>query len=267
MQTVRSKDGTTIAFRKSGTGPSLVLIHGGTADHTRWDPVLPQLQKRFTVYAVDRRGRGKSIDTGEYAIAREFEDIAAVVDSIGKPVYLLGHSFGGFCSLEAALFTDNISKLILYEPPEPGVQGTMPPGVAARMQELLDAGDRDGVVSTFMTEVALVPPHELDILRSIPAWQGRIAAAHTILREIKELDALPPFDPERYKSMKKQTLLLLGGDSPSEYGDFIRQIDAALPNSRIVVMQGQQHVAMNTAPELFVNEVARFLLDEKVELK
>jgi pimeloyl-ACP methyl ester carboxylesterase len=74
MDKVRSKDGTLIAFQKSGTGAPLVLVHGTSADHTRWAPVLPPLASRFTVYAMDRRGRGGSGDTDPYAIEREFED-------------------------------------------------------------------------------------------------------------------------------------------------------------------------------------------------
>jgi pimeloyl-ACP methyl ester carboxylesterase len=263
MQTVRSKDGTTIAFKKSGTGPPLVLIHGGTADHTRWDPIVPPLEKEFTVYAVDRRGRGRSVDTGGYSLAREFEDVAAVVDAIGEPVNLLGHSLGGYISLEASLLTENIDRLILYEPATPGVPGIMPPETAEKMKLLLDHGDRDGVISTFMAEVALVPPKELEILRSVPAWQGRVAAAHTILRELEELENSPPFDPDRFNRLTVDTLLLLGGDSPHEYGDFIKAIDAALPNGRLVILPGQQHVAMNTAPELFVSEVLKFLVRQR----
>jgi pimeloyl-ACP methyl ester carboxylesterase len=262
MDSVRSNDGTSIAFRQSGSGPPLVLIHGGTADHTRWDPVLPELEKRFTVYAVDRRGRGKSIDTGEYAIEREFEDIAAVIDAIDSPVNLLGHSFGAFCSLEAALLTGNINKLILYEPPPSGLRGMIPGDVASRMQTLLDEGDRDGVVSVFMLSIAKIPPGELELLRSLPAWQGRLAAAHTILREIRGLEELPPFNPERFSNMKTRTLLLLGGDSPPPYRDFIRSLDATLQNSTLLVMPGQKHVAMNTAPEMFVSAVTTFLSEE-----
>jgi pimeloyl-ACP methyl ester carboxylesterase len=117
METIKSNDGTLIAFRKTGSGPPLVLIHGGTADYTRWNPVLPELEQKFTVYAVDRRGRGRSTESGEYSIQREFEDVAAIADATGEPVYLLGHSLGAFISLEAALLTKNIRKLILYEPP------------------------------------------------------------------------------------------------------------------------------------------------------
>src|SRR5690349_18162579 len=102
MLTARSKDGTSIAFTRSGSGPPLVLVHGTTADHTRWAPILPELETRFTVHAVDRRGRGGSGDGPRYALDREFDDIAAVVDAIGAPVMLLGHSYGAICSLEAA---------------------------------------------------------------------------------------------------------------------------------------------------------------------
>jgi pimeloyl-ACP methyl ester carboxylesterase len=63
MYKIQSKDGTLLACQRSGTGPPLILVHGGTADHTRWAPILPALEEHFTVYAMDRRGRGSSGDT------------------------------------------------------------------------------------------------------------------------------------------------------------------------------------------------------------
>src|SRR5215470_6685249 len=117
MQTITSRDGTAIAFVRSGAGPALVLVHGTTADHTRWKPLLPEFEAHFTVYAVDRRGRGGSGDASSYSVEREFEDVAAVVDGIGEPAFLLGHSYGAVCSLEAALRTKNVRRLVLYEPP------------------------------------------------------------------------------------------------------------------------------------------------------
>ncbi|HXB55379.1 MAG TPA: alpha/beta fold hydrolase [Vicinamibacteria bacterium] len=117
---VQSKDGTSIAYWQSGRGSALVLVHGTTADHQRWAPILPALEKRFTVYVVDGRGRGGSGDAPNYALERESEDIAAVVDAIGEAVFLLGHSHGAICSLEATLRTSNVSKLILYEPSRMG---------------------------------------------------------------------------------------------------------------------------------------------------
>jgi pimeloyl-ACP methyl ester carboxylesterase len=261
MEHVISSDGTRIGYERSGAGPPLVLIHGGTADRTRWTPVLSALAQHRTVYAVDRRGRGGSGDADAYALEREFEDVAAVVSSIGGPVDLLGHSFGGVCALEAALRTSNIRRLVLYEPAPTGIKNTLPSPVAARMEALLAAGDRDGVITTFMREVALVPPHELEILRSSPSWQGRVAAAHTILREGSALEQYPPIDPACFTRLMTPTLLLLGGNSPAGYKATIQVLHAALPNSRLVVMPGQQHVAMNTAPELFAREVLSFLTE------
>jgi pimeloyl-ACP methyl ester carboxylesterase len=69
-ETVFSKDGTTIAYWQSGEGPPLVLVHGTTADHGRWTPVMPAFERRFTVCAIDRRGRGGSGDPDDYTIGR-----------------------------------------------------------------------------------------------------------------------------------------------------------------------------------------------------
>jgi pimeloyl-ACP methyl ester carboxylesterase len=105
METVTSRDGTPIAYERGGEGPPLVLVHGTTSDHLTWEPVLPELQKHFTVYAIDRRGRGESGNGGGagYDIEREFEDVVAVIDSIDGPADLFGHSYGAICALEAAL--------------------------------------------------------------------------------------------------------------------------------------------------------------------
>src|SRR5215212_10319251 len=111
-ETVTSKDGTTIAYWRSGHGEPLVLVHGTTADHSRWAPVLPELEKHFSVCAIDRRGRGGSGDSDAYALEREFEDVAAVVDSFGEPAFLLGHSYGALCALEASVLARNVRKLV-----------------------------------------------------------------------------------------------------------------------------------------------------------
>ena len=108
---VVSADGTTIGFESLGAGPPLVLVHGGTADRTRWAPVRERLAERYTVHIVDRRGRGLSTaEADQYDIRREGEDIAAVVAAVGPDVYLFGHSYGALCSLEAALLTDAIGR-------------------------------------------------------------------------------------------------------------------------------------------------------------
>lgn len=259
METIHSKDGTPIAYQRSGVGSPFVLVHGTGGTYTRWTPILPALETHFSVYAIDRRGRGESGDADTYAHAREFEDIAAVVDSIGEPVYLLGHSFGAICSLEAALLTPNLRKLILYEPPTPvrGVQ-IYPEGLVDRLQTLLDGGDREGVLTTFFREVVKMPSHEFDLFRASPAWSARVAAAHTLPRELRVAERYR-FEPERFTNLTIPTLLLLGGDSPDFFKAAIEAVATALPNSRVVVLPGQQHIAIDTAPTLFGREVLAFL--------
>jgi len=259
MLKVTSKDGTSIACAKSGHGPPLVLVHGTTADHTRWAPVLAALEASFTLYAVDRRGRGESGDAPNYAIEREFEDVAAVVDAIGGPVDLLGHSYGAICSLGASLLTRNIRRLVLYEPPIPVNGPIYEPAVRERVQALLDAGDRQGVVTAFFRDVARMPPGELEMLQKLPNWPARVSAAATIPREMRVGDRYD-FEPGRFATMRTPTLLLLGGASPPFFRPAIEAVHAALPVSRIVVLEGQQHVAMNTASELFTRTVLDFLL-------
>lgn len=95
--TVVSAGGTEIAYERTGSGPPLVLVHGTSADHVSWDGIRSVLEEDRTVYAIDRRGRGESGDGAEYDLEREFEDVTAVVESVGEPVALFGHSFGALC--------------------------------------------------------------------------------------------------------------------------------------------------------------------------
>jgi pimeloyl-ACP methyl ester carboxylesterase len=260
LEYVISNDGTRIAYYRGGAGSSLVLVHGTGAASTRWTPLFPALEEHFSVVAVDRRGRGESGDGNTYAIQREFEDVAAVVDAMGEPAHVLGHSLGGLCALEAGLLTRNIRKLVLYEPPIPlpGVP-VYPEGVIDRLQALLDAGDREGVLTTFIHEVVGMPPHEFARFRSSPAWPARLAAAHTLPRELRAQERYR-FDAPRFRDLHTPTLLMLGGDSSHFFKAAIEAVDTALPNSRIAVMPGQRHIAMDTAPDLFLHEVLTFLI-------
>ncbi|WP_331232365.1 alpha/beta fold hydrolase [Natronorarus salvus] len=259
MEMIVSVDGTAIAYERSGSGPPLVVVHGTTADHTRWEPVRSAFEKHFTVYAVDRRGRGESSDAAEYELEREFEDVAAVADTINEPVILLGHSFGALCSLEATLRTDSIEKLVLYEPPIPvGEHQLYSEEVLTEMETLLDDGENEQALVLFFLEVAKIPLAQIDVLKSAPNWQARVDAAHTAYRET-QAPADYEFDPLRFRNMTTPTLLLLGSESPQYLEDATEAINDALLNSRIAILDGQQHVAMNTAPELFINEVLAFL--------
>ena len=256
LEHVSSADGTPIAVWRSGDGPPLVLVHGAAADHTRWAPVLPALTERFTVLAIDRRGRGASGDSPSYALEREAEDVAAVCAAAGRGVSVLGHSYGGVCALEAALLTDAVERLVLYEAPVGFVQ--TPADVVTRLNELDRAGARDELLAVFLAEVAGLPPDQIELLRGLPAWPNRVAAAHTIPRE-ERANRRYAFAAERFASLDVPTLLLAGGDSPAAFGAAAAALEAALPASRTAVMPGQRHAAMDTGTELFLAEVLGFL--------
>jgi pimeloyl-ACP methyl ester carboxylesterase len=256
-QTAISADGTTIAFGRSGTGDALVVVHGTGGDRSRWSMVLPQLEAQFAVYAMDRRGRGASGDGPAYAIEREFEDVVAVVAAVGEPVTLLGHSYGAICSLEAAERAGTVRRLILYEPPLPIGLEIYPPGLIDELQMLLDADEREGLLTTFLTEVVHAPPDQVRLMRGLPSWPSRLAAAHTIVRELRA-DEKYVFSRQRWGGLETPTLLLMGGDSPPFLTEATNSLHASLPHSTLKTMSGQQHAAMDTAPDMFVSEVVAF---------
>lgn len=256
IEHVTSKDGTRIGFKKSGSGPPLVLVHGTTVEHTRWGPVLPELEPHFTVYAMDRRGRGLSGDREPYALEREYEDVAAVVDSIGGPVDLLGHSYGAVIALEATLLASNVRRLVLYEPSVPTGSPLYPEGMRERLEAMLERGEREGALVTFFREVVGLSEAEVEMARGNPMW---LAAAHTVPREFADADYV--LDPARFKHMTTPVLLLAGSESPPVLNAATEAVDNALPNSRIVVMEGQAHIANLVAPQLFSRLVREFLAE------
>ena len=266
MEKVISWDGTAIATYRSGTGKPLLLVHGSTADHRRWDSITPRLAQEYTVYAMDRRGRGGSGDSDDYALLREAEDVAAVVEVVsaqaGEAVFVLGHSFGGVCSLEAALLTNQISRLILYEPPLPVGLPLYDPDFPERMQALTDRGEMEAALELFFRDQVKMSEQQLAEFRRLPMWQERIKIVPTLLREIV-IDRTYTFDATRYAHLDVPTLLLQGSDRPPIFQRAIAALDAALPNSHVIILEGQQHNAMDTNPELFVNEVLAFLQVER----
>lgn len=257
-----SKDGTPIACLRSGSGPPLVLVAGtGAANPMAWSAVVPSLQERFTVYAIDRRGHGDSGDSPDYALEREFEDIAAVVDSMDEPADVLGHSFGATIALEASLLTGNMRRLALYEPaiPIPGVP-VFAEGYVERLQAHLDAGDLEGMLMTVYSEELQLPPEQIAQLKASAGWPSRLDAARTLPREARAGE-LYTFDGPQFRDMQTPTLLLLGSESLPMFHTATEMVGAALPNSRVAVLQRQQHMAIYTAPDVFAETVLGFFAE------
>lgn len=258
MEIILSRDGTSIACWHGGTGTPLLLVHGTTSDHSAWSSTLTELQQHFTVWTVDRRGRGQSGDTDNYALEREYEDVATVVDAIGGSVNLVGHSFGGLCALEASLLTANIKKLILYEPSISLAGSGWSTELECCLQALLEQGNHEGSLLLFFRDMLRASEQEIADLQASPNWPARIAAAHTLLRELQGIDRYI-FLPQRFSSLQNPVLLLLGEDSHTRRYITTENLKQSLPHSRIGILAGQQHSAMRTAPELFAHMVIDFL--------
>lgn len=259
METVTSADGTTIAFERTGSGSPLVVVHGGAAaSHIDWEPVIPRLAEDFTVYALDRRGRGGSGDADTYTVEREFEDVAAVVDSIPEPAHLLGHSFGALCTLEAALLTDNAAKLVLYEPAIADERGEIfPEGLLRRIDDRLEGNDMEGAVTVLLQSVGY-SDEDIDRLSTEELWRVRLDAAPTITRELRALNDYR-FVPDRFGALAVPTGLVTGSESPTLFQTSTATLDEGLPNSRVITIPGQTHEAVTAAPELFTEKVTTFL--------
>lgn len=252
----RSKDGTSIAYECAGTGPVLLIVHGGTGDRTRWTPMFTHLQRDFRVCAMDRRAHGQSGDGPTYSLRREAEDVAAVVASLGDPVTVLGHSFGGVAAYEAAFLTPRIDRLVLYEPPF-----RVPPrsDSLAKMDRLIQAGDREAATTTFMREVVRVSPEEIAAMRRRPSWAGLVSSIDSSIRQHRALGAYK-WDPERARKLRTPTLLLIGGRTASPDLRLSAQAASdALLNLEVRVLEGQEHNAMDTAREQLAAVIKEFM--------
>jgi pimeloyl-ACP methyl ester carboxylesterase len=159
--TAVSVDGSRIGYESFGGGPPMLLVHGTSATHIRWVPVRGVLAQHYTVHEMDRRGRGLSTDEADaYSLRREAQDVAAVAEAIGGDVYVVAHSFGAVCTIEAAQITSAFRRLALYEPrrPTPGLND-VPPELAPR---LMTMRDREEILEAFYRKVLRLPQAAID---------------------------------------------------------------------------------------------------------
>jgi pimeloyl-ACP methyl ester carboxylesterase len=260
-QVTTSADGTTIAYERMGEGAAVVLVGG--AWNTRHSPaaLAELLSDGYTVYSYDRRGRGDSGDTPPYAVEREIEDLAAVIEAAGGSAYAFGHSSGAALGLEATAAGVPIVKLAMYEPPYI-VDDSRPPLAADYIEHLNDlvaAGKRREVVSYFMTEAVGMPPEMVQPMLDSPMVDSMEPLAHTVaydgqvmLRGSMHGDPLPTRWTE---TVTVPALVMDGGNSPTWGRNACRALARILPDVQYRTLAGQDHAA---APEAVAPVLAEF---------
>ncbi len=135
-----SADGTAISYRSYGSGPGVVLLHGGLQAAQNFDKLALALGDTFTVHVPDRRGRGKSGAFGpSYGLAAERADLEALLRATSARC-VFGLSSGAVIALYAARTLTAIAKLALYEPPLT-VRGARPDAWVPDYERALESGD------------------------------------------------------------------------------------------------------------------------------
>jgi pimeloyl-ACP methyl ester carboxylesterase len=267
MDHVTSKDGTSIAYRRQGSGPAVILVGGGAVDHSENVPLAAELVAHFTTYNYDRRGRGESGDTQPYAVAREIEDIAELIDAAGGSAHLYGLSSGGALVLEAAAAGVAADRIAVYEVPY-----SVAEDAEERHREYVDglrrllAEDRRGDAFAHFMRTAGSPEEVIESVRQSPVWPRCEAIASTLLYDAACLaDGRPPTD--RLAAIRRPTLVATGGasaDTPvggarMDYFDAPADaVAAAVPNAQRRIVEGQTHMA---DPKVMADVLGRFFTD------
>ncbi|MGA3214164.1 MAG: alpha/beta hydrolase [Acidimicrobiales bacterium] len=262
MEGIRGKvvgeDGVSIGLLTAGSGPALLLVHGGMGRLESWAPVWSKLAEHRQVTAMDRRGRGTSGDTVAYSLSKEFADIVAVATHIAArqsaPVDVFAHSFGATCTLGAAARGAPFRRLALYEPPGPQ---TVPAEWVERVCALVAEGKSGRAMFSFVTEIVGLSPEQFEGYRNLPGAEGVLAiVAATMPREARALTSVDL--GELAEAVAVPVLLLLGATSPGWAAQITRALEAALADPQVAVLAGQGHDALDSAPDLVVEELVRF---------
>jgi pimeloyl-ACP methyl ester carboxylesterase len=246
METVRSADGTPIAYDQSGHGPLLIMVGGAmTARRSGTRPQLAGLlADHGTVIDYDRRGRGDSGDTQPYTPRREIEDIEALIDAAGPAACLYGHSSGGCLALDAAAqLGPKVSKLAIYEAPYNDDPAMARPWVQylEQLAEALAADRRGDAVALFMRYVG-IRAEQIDAMRQSPFWSGLEAIAPTLAYDHAGVIGPDQSVPVKTAAQVEIPALVIHGTaSPPFTAETARTLSRVLPNAELRALDGQTH--------------------------
>ena len=256
-QYATSSDGTRIAFETAGMGPAVLIVLGALNSRKSGLKLAKLLASTFTAVTYDRRGRGDSQDAASYAPQREVEDIAAVIEAVGGPVYLYGHSSGAALALAAALqLREQVTKLAIYEVPYAldAAARKAAEDYYAALSEALRAGDLGGAASLFIRSVG-VSEKQLEAIQRLPMWKGLVKLAPTLAYDSQVLGPGHAFPPDLPSRISTPTLVMHGGAGSPAMRDAAIAVYEAISGAELRTLPGQTH---GVSPKALVPVLGKF---------
>ncbi|MGH3762187.1 alpha/beta fold hydrolase [Actinophytocola sp.] len=246
--TIRSADGTKIAYERTGDGPPLIIVDGALCYRGQGPsgPLAAALATDFTVFTYDRRGRGESGESSEIAVEREIEDVEALAKEAGGSPFVFGASSGAMLGLEAASHGVGVEKLAMYEPPlvVDDTHRPLPADWMPRLNAMITQGRNGDAVGEFMRFVD-VPAFGLVIMRLLPVWSKLRNVAPTLRYDfafLADLQQGRPLPETRWSTATQPTLVADGGKSPAWMRNGCKAMSEVLPNATYQTVPGQTHL-------------------------
>ncbi len=264
--TVRSEDGTVIAYHSLGNGPGLVVVGGTLFAGSDYMALAAALAGEFEVHVMERRGRpGSGPQRQDHSLDDECADLAAVAATTGSAA-AFGHSFGGLVVLETTRWHPVFDDVFVYEPGVP-IRGQLRTDWLDDYQRRLERGDRRGAFAS-MAKGAGFAPKAVEVM---PVWFMRLALRIAIrgqkwatmdqlleanVVEHRLLAGLDAPSPERFSAVTSRTVLIGGAKSPDSISvPLLQEIAAAIPSSEVVILQGLGHLAPQEQPDQVASAV------------
>jgi pimeloyl-ACP methyl ester carboxylesterase len=265
QKTVRSQDGTLIAYEQTGVGPVVILVSAALADRDGARRLARQLASSFTVVNYDRRGRGQSSNTEPYAVEREIEDLEALVNAIGQPVFLFGSSSGSVLALDAgSRFGARVKKLFLYEPPfiVDASHAPIPDSLQNEIGEAVAANKRGEAVELFFRKGMGIPAVGVTFMRLLmPAWRDMAAIVHTAPYDLKILAGTQsgkPLPSDRWSRATSPTMVAVGAKSEAFFHNGAKALIGMLPAVEYRSLDGLDHSAVLMAPQALAAAIRQY---------
>lgn len=259
-------DGAGLELYSCGSGPGVVLMHGGGVDAAVYRRLAERLAAAgLAVHVYDRRGRGHSAERpSDYGLQTEIHDLESILLATDAH-RVVGHSGGGFLALAAARELP-LARLALFDPTI-NVDGTFPTAFLPEFERLIDAGDTNGAMLV-MSRGLRNPgsdwpePMQRAALRAVlltPPGKTMARLLHTVPAEVQ-----PAFDADGPASdwadvKAAETRFYVGAKSPDYYLPMAQQLVRAIPNASLEVIPRLGHDALARAGSKLVASLSSFL--------